>query len=213
MFEEPHFSKLARDISRIFTINEKTPATPSLVFYFKIVSLYEFHYLSISEILLVIILWFFNNFLLICGCWIDPMCLSGWGIIKSCRINGCNKTLFFLLLEKPPVCAPYTIKTPPQFFEHPLSGSVPCAGNKRTVITGTIAFDGQNVFASFLNDNVQTKFAGSILAFNFITFVFKKLYNLFFKRRVAINNILDTISPSLKAFAADAEIAGLFGGL
>ena len=133
--------------------------------------------------------------------------------VTACRIYRSNDSLFLLLLEKPPIRTPNAIKTPSKFFKHPLPRPIACAGNERAMIRGAVAFYGQKVFALFLDHNIQSESTGAILTLNFVTFVLKKLHNLLFKGRVAIDNIRYPVFPSFKALTGYAEVARLLSGL
>ena len=57
------------------------------------------------------------------------------------------------------------------------------------MICGTVAFDGENIFAALFDNNVEPEFTSTVLAFDVVALVLQKFYDLFFKWRFTIYDV------------------------
>src|SRR5213595_2822919 len=73
------------------------------------------------------------------------------------------------------------------------------------MVAGSITFDGQQILATFLNDDVQPEVSSAVLAFDFVALVFQKLDDLLLERGVAVNHVRDAVVLALKPPAADPK--------
>src|SRR5438876_4594679 len=73
------------------------------------------------------------------------------------------------------------------------------------MVAGSVAFDGKQVLATFLNDDVQPEVSSAVLAFDFVALVFQKLDDLLLERVVTVDHVRDAVVLSLKPPAADAK--------